>query len=252
MSVVPPIATGLDVPDGSFVPSIEESGRFTRSAHRRVRSSFPIAKKGTDLGRRRLDLDYNGVFDGLQPVEDTFGVPANIARSHDELLRADRRFHFALHNVGNRFVRVGVKRGADSRRIVDLEECHLVALDKRLDEHIAAIHRLALDGTYHHLFEDPCPASKTSSTGSMKKTKKKKATPRSASEVDAFIGAKMRDRRTKLGLSQSAMGAKLHVSFQQIQKYESGKNRVSAARLFEICEALEVSLASMFERELKA
>ena len=86
----------------------------------------------------------------------------------------------------------------------------------------------------------------------MKKTKKKKATPRSASEVDAFIGAKMRDRRTKLGLSQWAMGAKLHVSFQQIQKYESGKNRVSAARLFEICEALETSLASMFERELKA
>jgi DNA-binding XRE family transcriptional regulator len=80
----------------------------------------------------------------------------------------------------------------------------------------------------------------------------KKSTPRSASEVDAFIGAKMRDRRTKLGLSQSAMGAKLHVSFQQIQKYESGKNRVSAARLFEICEALEVSLASMFDRELKA
>jgi transcriptional regulator with XRE-family HTH domain len=48
------------------------------------------------------------------------------------------------------------------------------------------------------------------------------------------------------------MGAKLHVSFRQIQKYESGKNRVSAARLFEICEALETSLASMFERELKA
>ena len=86
----------------------------------------------------------------------------------------------------------------------------------------------------------------------MKKTKKKKATPRSASEVDAFIGAKMRDRRTKLGLSQSAMGAKLHVSFRQIQKSESGKNRLGAARLFEICEALETSLASMFERELKA
>ena len=85
----------------------------------------------------------------------------------------------------------------------------------------------------------------------MKKTKKKKATPRSASEVDAFISAKMRDRRTKLGLSQWAMGAKLHVSFRQIQKYESGKNR-GAARLFEICEALETSLASMFERELKA
>jgi hypothetical protein len=66
-------------------------------------------------------------------------MPANIARSHDEFLRADSRFHFALHHVGNRFMRVGVKRGADSRRIVDLEERHFVTLDKRLDEHIAAI-----------------------------------------------------------------------------------------------------------------
>jgi hypothetical protein len=45
---------------------------------------------------------------------------------------------------------MGVKRGADSRHIVDLEECHLVTLDKWLDEHIAAIHRLALDGAYRH------------------------------------------------------------------------------------------------------
>src|ERR1700722_16938438 len=123
---------------------------FTRSAHRRGRSSFSHREEGADLGRRRLNLDYNRVFDGLQSVEDTFGVPANIARSHDEFLRADSRFHFALHNVRNRFVRVSVKRGADSRRIMDLEECHLVTLDKRLDEHIAAIQRLALDGAYRH------------------------------------------------------------------------------------------------------
>jgi transcriptional regulator with XRE-family HTH domain len=41
----------------------------------------------------------------------------------------------------------------------------------------------------------------------------------------------------------------LGVSFQQIQKYESGVNRVSAARLFEICRVLKVSLANMFERD---
>src|SRR6202035_2588583 len=132
-----------------FVP-ITEAGRFIRSAHRRGRCSFSHREEGADLGRRRLNLNYNGVFDGLQSVEDSFGVAANIARSHDEFLRADSRFHFALHNVGNRFVRVGVKRGADSRRIMDLEECHLVTLDKRLDEHIAAIQRLALDGAYRH------------------------------------------------------------------------------------------------------
>jgi transcriptional regulator with XRE-family HTH domain len=44
----------------------------------------------------------------------------------------------------------------------------------------------------------------------------------------------------------------LGVTFQQIQKYEHGQNRVSAARLLEICEALDVSFASMFERKLKA
>jgi transcriptional regulator with XRE-family HTH domain len=41
-------------------------------------------------------------------------------------------------------------------------------------------------------------------------------------------------------------------SFQQIQKYEKGVNRVSAARLFEICKALNVSLSSMFERDPNA
>jgi transcriptional regulator with XRE-family HTH domain len=85
----------------------------------------------------------------------------------------------------------------------------------------------------------------------MKRAKKKKASPRAATPIDAYIGARMRERRAALGLSQEALGKKLGVSFQQVQKYESGVNRVSAARLFEICEALDVSLASMFERKLK-
>jgi transcriptional regulator with XRE-family HTH domain len=84
----------------------------------------------------------------------------------------------------------------------------------------------------------------------MKRLKRrKKVTPRTATAVDAYIGAQMRDRRTALGLSQAALGAKLGVSFQQVQKYESGVNRVSAARLFEICKVLRVPLGSMFERD---
>ena len=83
----------------------------------------------------------------------------------------------------------------------------------------------------------------------MKKAKKRN--PRAPTAVDAYIGAQMRDRRTALDISQTALGEKLGVTFQQIQKYESGENRVSAARLFEICEVLDVSLASMFERKLK-
>jgi transcriptional regulator with XRE-family HTH domain len=85
----------------------------------------------------------------------------------------------------------------------------------------------------------------------MKKAKKKKASPRAATPIDAYIGTRMRDGRTVVGLSQADLAEKLAISFQQVQKYESGVNRVSAARLFEIGEVLEVSLASMFERKLK-
>jgi transcriptional regulator with XRE-family HTH domain len=78
---------------------------------------------------------------------------------------------------------------------------------------------------------------------------KKKVTPRAATAVDAYIGTQMRNGRTALGLSQEVLGEKLGVSFQQVQKYEKGINRVSAARLFEICKVLKISLASMFERD---
>ena len=83
----------------------------------------------------------------------------------------------------------------------------------------------------------------------MKKANLKKFAPKNASTIDRYIGARMRERRLALSISQAQLGKELGVSFQQIQKYESGKNRVSAARLFEICKALNVSLASMFEQE---
>jgi transcriptional regulator with XRE-family HTH domain len=86
----------------------------------------------------------------------------------------------------------------------------------------------------------------------MKKSKKKKASPRSINAVDIYIGARMRERRLALNLSQAGLGEVLGVSFQQVQKYEGGKNRVSAARLFEICRILNLSLSSMFERNPQA
>jgi transcriptional regulator with XRE-family HTH domain len=61
----------------------------------------------------------------------------------------------------------------------------------------------------------------------------------------------MRERRQALGISQADLGKTLGISFQQIQEYETGKNRVSAGRLFDICKALNVSLSSMFERDPK-
>lgn len=84
----------------------------------------------------------------------------------------------------------------------------------------------------------------------MKKVKKNRG-PRTSTAIDVYIGARMRKRRLAMGLSQAVLAAKIGISFQQLQKYESGVNRVSAARLFAICEALDVALASMFERKLR-
>jgi transcriptional regulator with XRE-family HTH domain len=86
----------------------------------------------------------------------------------------------------------------------------------------------------------------------LKKAKRKTKSPRATSAVDQYIGARMREGRLALNMTQAEIGEKLGITFQQIQKYEHGRNRVSAARLFEICEALYFSLASMFERKLKA
>jgi len=83
----------------------------------------------------------------------------------------------------------------------------------------------------------------------MKKAKVNKDAPRNATPVDAYIGARMRERRLALNMSQRELGRALGVSFQQIQKYERGHNRVSAARLFDICKVFNVSLSSMFERD---
>jgi transcriptional regulator with XRE-family HTH domain len=86
----------------------------------------------------------------------------------------------------------------------------------------------------------------------MKKAKRKKDAPRSATAIDAYIGAQIRKRRHVLKMHQSHLAKALDVTKQQIQKYEAGQNRVSAARLFGICRVLKVSLASMFERDPKA
>ena len=67
--------------------------------------------------------------------------------------------------------------------------------------------------------------------------------------VDAFVGARIALRRAALGLSQTALADRLGVSFQQIQKYETGANRVSASRLHHIAGVLGVSVASFFPEQ---
>ena len=80
----------------------------------------------------------------------------------------------------------------------------------------------------------------------------RRGTTRSTGPIDKYFGDRIRARRVMLKMSQVELGEKLGVSFQQIQKYEKGVNRVSAARLFAICKALNVSLSSMFERDPQA
>jgi transcriptional regulator with XRE-family HTH domain len=65
--------------------------------------------------------------------------------------------------------------------------------------------------------------------------------------VDIAVGNRVRELRTRAGLSQTDLGARLGVSFQQIQKYEKGVNRMGASRLIQVCDALKVTIEDIFE-----
>ncbi len=65
-------------------------------------------------------------------------------------------------------------------------------------------------------------------------------------EVDAYVGARIGLRRSALGLSQSALAQELGISFQQVQKYETGQNRISASRLHRAATVLGTSVETFF------
>ncbi len=65
--------------------------------------------------------------------------------------------------------------------------------------------------------------------------------------VDVHVGARMRLRRTLLGMSQEQLGAALGLTFQQVQKYERGANRVGASRLYDLARALDVPVTFFFD-----
>lgn len=66
-------------------------------------------------------------------------------------------------------------------------------------------------------------------------------------EVDVHVGKRIRQRRWLTGMTQQKLAELVGIKFQQIQKYETGANRVSASRLWDIAEALEVPVAFFFE-----
>ena len=65
--------------------------------------------------------------------------------------------------------------------------------------------------------------------------------------VDTHVGKRIRQRRWLVGMTQQQLAEKVGIKFQQIQKYETGANRVSASRLWEIATALGVAVSFFFE-----
>ncbi|MEI7931449.1 MAG: helix-turn-helix transcriptional regulator [Alphaproteobacteria bacterium] len=68
-----------------------------------------------------------------------------------------------------------------------------------------------------------------------------------ANDIDLHLGKRLRRRRRLLGLTQQQLAGACGVRFQQIQKYECGANRISAARLFQLSEALEVPVGYFYD-----
>src|SRR5512134_1392148 len=76
---------------------------------------------------------------------------------------------------------------------------------------------------------------------------RKSVTEEGPDPIDRHVGTRIRGRRVGLRISQTKLGHSIGVTFQQIQKYESGTNRVGASNLFKIAEALGVEVSFFFE-----
>src|SRR6204780_5005003 len=72
-------------------------------------------------------------------------------------------------------------------------------------------------------------------------------TKKGPNTVDQHVGSRVRMRRTMLGMSQEKLGNALNLTFQQVQKYEKGTNRIGASRLLHISNILEVPVEFFFE-----
>ncbi|WP_428032302.1 helix-turn-helix domain-containing protein [Ancylobacter sp.] len=72
-------------------------------------------------------------------------------------------------------------------------------------------------------------------------------TKKSPNPVDKFVGSRVRMRRMMVGMSQEKLGESLGITFQQIQKYEKGTNRIGASRLQNISQVLGVSVSFFFD-----
>ncbi len=76
---------------------------------------------------------------------------------------------------------------------------------------------------------------------------KKQPSRKGSHPIDVHVGVRVRLRRNLLGMSQTALGKAVGITFQQIQKYERGVNRIGASRLFNLSRALDVPVSFFFE-----
>lgn len=81
----------------------------------------------------------------------------------------------------------------------------------------------------------------------IKPRRKLRRTRGKPTEVDLVVGQRVRQRRQLLGLSQTKLADALNVTFQQVQKYERGSNRVGAGRLYQLSEVLDVPVGYFFD-----
>ncbi len=75
----------------------------------------------------------------------------------------------------------------------------------------------------------------------------KQTSRRGPHPIDVHVGFRVRLRRNLLGMSQERLGRAIGLTFQQIQKYERGVNRIGASRLFNLCQVLDVPVSFFFE-----
>ena len=81
----------------------------------------------------------------------------------------------------------------------------------------------------------------------MRTIKKKRASKGSADPIDRYVGSRVRVRRLGLGMSQIRLGQAIGVTFQQVQKYENGANRVGASNLYKIAKAMGVDVGFFYD-----
>lgn len=70
---------------------------------------------------------------------------------------------------------------------------------------------------------------------------------RQPESVDVVLGRRIRDRRVQRGMAQSELAGLVGITYQQLQKYERGANRISASRLYAIAQCLDLSIAGLFD-----